>query len=319
MDRNGIISMIIITVLLAGMFTWGVRGAMEPYLDATTATTPTIPPPTTGATPQACTALSSTQRGSCKVGTIDIVGDTNVIRGKTYIDGDAGVQGRMFFGDSSLSAAPNAANRTDPYYLEKKWDGRQSSLRLTLNDDPDESLQIWGGSCATGNCGGAGSQQHRLGVDGVAWHRSGVQAPGNACVELGAGVGGKQRDAGKLCYQRFSQGLDVVGAGMPGAPRTVTVYDNLDVRNIALHRAGSQTPGNACVELGAGVSGKQRDAGKICYQRWGVGGVQGLDIVGAGNTGYNRVVNVYDKLNVKDQLCVGGVCVTGAQLKKLTM
>jgi hypothetical protein len=41
-------------------------------------------------------------------------------------------------------------------------------LRLTINDDPDESFQIWGNSCAAGNCGGEGRLAHRLQADGTA-------------------------------------------------------------------------------------------------------------------------------------------------------
>ncbi len=49
-------------------------------------------------------------------------------------------------------------NNTDAYSIEKIYGGYNiSSLRMTINDDSDESFQIWGNSCATpAGCGGPG-------------------------------------------------------------------------------------------------------------------------------------------------------------------
>lgn len=49
------------------------------------------------------------------------------------------------------------------------------------------------------------------------------------------------------------------------------------------------------VEFGAGVSGKQADAGKVGYGAFSSGVGLGLDIVGAGSTGANRRINLYNE------------------------
>lgn len=105
-----------------------------------------------------------------------IAGDT-IIRGNTDNKGDMNigrnmnVQGRLHFKDSTYDTKSSLeANSSDSYYLEKKIDSlNSSSLRLTLKDDNDESFQIWGGSCATGDCEGEGKMKHKLSVDGNLW------------------------------------------------------------------------------------------------------------------------------------------------------
>lgn len=60
---------------------------------------------------------------------------------------------------------------TDPYYLEKVvTGGNKSELRLTINDDADESFTIFGNSCGAGNCGGPGTLQHRFWSNGRVEH-----------------------------------------------------------------------------------------------------------------------------------------------------
>ena len=89
--------------------------------------------------------------------------------------GNANVGGKLFFRDKSMSTTPNQENSSDPYYLEKVVpSGNNSSLRLTINDDADESFQIWGNSCAAGDCGGAGTMAHKFRADGDALYRGNV-------------------------------------------------------------------------------------------------------------------------------------------------
>ena len=61
--------------------------------------------------------------------------------------------------------------------------------------------------------------------------------------------------------------------------------------------------GDSAMEFGAGVPGKETNAGKIAYRKFGYR--DSLDIVGAGTHNYNRKVMVYDDLNVKDDVNVG--------------
>lgn len=59
-----------------------------------------------------------------------------------------------------------------------------------------------------------------------------------------------------------------------------------------LHLAGSmKIDGNNTLEFGAGIAGKETNAGKIGYQAFGNG--DALDIIGAGTSANNRKINLY--------------------------
>jgi hypothetical protein len=160
-----------------------------------------------------------------------------------------------------------------------------------------------------------------------------VNAP---CVEVGGHVSGKEVNAGKICYKNWSDGLDIVGAGVAGAARKVRVWDDLDVggrmnarelcaegtcvssSELTKMKQVSNAPppappppppppppptnkmnGADCFEFGAGVAGKEVNAGKVCYNAFNTGG---LDIVGAGAPGAMRRVTVWDDLVVRGQI-----------------
>lgn len=96
--------------------------------------------------------------------TLDVGGSANV-------RGDANVEGKLFFKNKDFNTAPSGNNSSDPYYMEKVVAGNNaSSLRFTINDDADESVQVWGGSCEAGNCGGPGKMKHKLEATGNAGH-----------------------------------------------------------------------------------------------------------------------------------------------------
>lgn len=61
-----------------------------------------------------------------------------------------------------------------------------------------------------------------------------TRVPGTGNVEFGYGVT-KEANAGKIVYQAYSAGLDIIGAGTTwtgtGAPRLVTIHDDLLVQN----------------------------------------------------------------------------------------
>ena len=116
-------------------------------------------------------------------------------------------------------------------------------------------------------------------------------------------LGGEQTkaaaDNGTLVYS--ADAMTYVGSGPPGARMNV-FYDDVRV-------AGSVgVNGSNCIELGDGVSGKEVNAGKICYANWSP---DSLDIVGAGSATPTRKVRIYD------QLCIGSTCIGEAQLQKL--
>jgi hypothetical protein len=96
----------------------------------------------------------------------------------TVTDGYSG----LVFNDVYMSKQAHRGNSGDPYYLQKVvTDRNKSSLRLTINDDRDQSFQIWGGSCALGNCAGKGEMKHKFQANGVATFKKGV-CIGYACL-----------------------------------------------------------------------------------------------------------------------------------------
>ncbi len=86
------------------------------------------------------------------------------------------LRGRVLLGSEASS------DNTDSYYLQKITNGvDNSALRLTINDNNDESFEIWGGSCATGSCGGDGTKKHAFIADGTAMHTNQV-CINNTCL-----------------------------------------------------------------------------------------------------------------------------------------
>ena len=64
----------------------------------------------------------------------------------------------------------------DPYWFEKIGNTDSNHLRLTINDNSNESLQIWGNSCGTTGCGGEGILQHKFDASGNTQHKGTVTA-----------------------------------------------------------------------------------------------------------------------------------------------
>lgn len=73
-------------------------------------------------------------------------------------------------------------------------------------------------------------------------------------------------------------------------------------------------PNDTSVEFGAKVGGKEVNAGKIRYGGWDSGA---LNIVGAGDNGFNRKVRVWDKLQI-GPLEVENGCIGYGPEKKFT-
>ena len=78
--------------------------------------------------------------------------------------------GRITFGDKEDN---------DPYHLRKIGNTDNNHLRLTLNDNNNESLQIWGDSCKTDKCSvDGGTVKHVLDSNGNATHTGGMKVTG---------------------------------------------------------------------------------------------------------------------------------------------
>ncbi|NLH38744.1 MAG: hypothetical protein GX445_01625 [Elusimicrobia bacterium] len=84
-------------------------------------------------------------------------------------------------------------NNTDVYSIEKIYGGYNvSSLRMTINDDADESFQIWGNSCATpAGCGGPGEPLFNFSASGyMTWgNNSVIGGDQGGSLELGGNNG----------------------------------------------------------------------------------------------------------------------------------
>ena len=89
------------------------------------------------------------------------------IKGNLSAMGGANLEGTVRF----RHAGANGNDDSDPYYLEKIRAGSDNnSLRMTINDNADESFQIWGDSCGAGNCAGPGALKHHFQATGRTQH-----------------------------------------------------------------------------------------------------------------------------------------------------
>jgi hypothetical protein len=95
------------------------------------------------------------------------------------VRGDVNVQNKLFFRDDATYPYPSGHNNSDPYHMEKvQYGGNNSALRMTINDDWDESFQIWGDSCRTTGCWGPGVPRHIFRADGQSFHGDVINTPG---------------------------------------------------------------------------------------------------------------------------------------------
>jgi len=84
--------------------------------------------------------------------------------GSSTFKGGANVEGKLRF----RHAGANGGDDSDVYHMEKvRTKGNENKLRMTLNDDNNEEFEIWGGSCAAGNCGAAGKKKFGFKADGT--------------------------------------------------------------------------------------------------------------------------------------------------------
>jgi len=151
--------------------------------------------------------------------------------------------------------------------------------------------------------------------------QTGLYSNKNTALEMGKGVT-KQVDAGKIAYQRFSDGLDIVGAGEEGKGRKIKLWDNVEVNGgltvngpvnmPGLKQAQQQSQfaiGNE-IEFAKELTAqgkKEVNAGKIVYNGFGS---EALAIVGAG-LGPRRV-KMWDDVEVTNTLKVNNNIQTGA-------
>ena len=173
--------------------------------------------------------------------------------------GDANIVRRLYFGDSMMDPDPSwKDNNSDPYYLEKVDGGPdRSSLRLTINDDWDESFQIWGNACnAPGGCSGEGAQAHLFRADGYVRHGGRMEGDRNLSV------GGAGSFAGALAA---GAGLSVDGQGTFGGSLT-TGGGSLTAGGVANFGGDLSVGQGLSVADAVAVQGDARFAQKLCLR-----------------------------------------------------
>jgi len=75
-------------------------------------------------------------------------------------------EGRISFGNGQDN---------DPYHIKKVGNADSNHLRVTLNDNNNESLQVWGDSCKTDKCNpDGGTMKHAFFTNGNAHHKGDI-------------------------------------------------------------------------------------------------------------------------------------------------
>ncbi|HIH48810.1 hypothetical protein J4460_03140 [Candidatus Woesearchaeota archaeon] len=109
---------------------------------------------------------------------------TPVPNARLTVGGDLSLWGgRISFFDSTGDA------QSDPYYLLKTNSGDDTNaLQLHIEDNNNESFEIWGNNCAApGGCLGPGEKTHYFQSNGNAWHKGNLT------------IGGDFRSSGAIC------------------------------------------------------------------------------------------------------------------------
>jgi hypothetical protein len=271
------------------------------------------------------------------------VGNNTTLKGNLDVSGNTNLQGRVFFKNGGFSDSPNAANGSDPYYLEKVVAGANAShLRLTIND-ADESFQIWGDSCRSeGGCAGMGSRQHAFRADGGASHKGSVVAGGtenrttSETWNFNHGMHARNPD-GRWTHFAWKDGVNHI--------RGDTIQDGaLTVNGSGVMTQGLNVKGEVRMDANANYVGRHIDA----TTGWGNGnakslfmGWQGQKVVLGNNANgghdiaatapVNSIVatnpvvmtqglNVKGEvrmdanMNVNGKLCIDDTCITKQQL-----
>lgn len=111
---------------------------------------------------------------------------------------------------------------------------------LTLQVDGTVARQGWPVNAGLGMSGGGGLSAggvtltvdlaYTFGWTATHTFNAGAKVSGTQVIEFGAGVAGKQTDAGKIGYGTFTAGaLDIVGAGTGGSNRIVKLWDHTHI------------------------------------------------------------------------------------------
>lgn len=229
---------------------------------------------------------------------LNIMGD-ETIDGNLMVKKSARVAGPIYF------ANVDGGDDFDVYNLQKiQTSSNANTLRFTLNDDPDEALEIWGDSCRAGNCSGPGQKAQRFGADGNVWTR-GVADIGGTLRLSGQGWTGyaaSNKNSEIANDTTGDKALMIVGNSSAGGARKVKVWDDFDVAN------NMSTAGNVQTGGVTDIGGTLRVGGRG-WTGYAAGnnnseiandytGDKALMLVGNSSAGGKRKVRVYDDLDV---------------------
>jgi hypothetical protein len=130
-----------------------------------------------------------------------------------------------FRGDGVFIYDPNTDGRTSITLNITTY-----NAQTTINQEFDNTTFYYDSltniTSNDGNVGiGTTSPINKLSVNGT------VGISSTNTLEFGEGVMGKEINAGKIGYNTFTPGLNIVGAGSTGGNRNIYLYDNLQVAN----------------------------------------------------------------------------------------
>lgn len=231
-------------------------------------------------------------------------------------DGPVAFMDKIFFRDAAMKSDPSD-NSSDPYYIEKVVTSvNDSSLRVTINDDANESMQIWGNSCGHQDCFGPGAKAHHFQADGHTAHRGGMVV-GNENIPPGIKPGELQANSIKLGKKFVLSGvgdahgndswLRLFGTGDPGFGPAGNYYGGLAVNSLWTGST-AEIGSDIIMNNGTTLYNKGRmhiHGGELLYLLNRSGVVIGKEGGGNGN------------LSVQGTLCLGATCIDENALKNL--
>ena len=186
-----------------------------------------------------------------------------------------------------------SGNDNDPYYFEKIGNTDSNHLRLTINDNSNESLQIWGNSCGTTGCGGEGVMQHSFDTSGNAYHKKDLTSDGIIIANDFKLKNGQSIVNNSNNDVEIKKGKKLFFSGNDNDPYYLEKIGNTDSNHLRLtindnSNESLQIWGNSCGTTGCGGEG-------VMQHKFDTSG-----------TAYH-----------KNKLCIGTTCINEDQLKKI--
>jgi hypothetical protein len=216
-------------------------------------------------------------------------------------EGDARVRRTLFFGPRK--------HHNDPYFMRKiRYGPDNHELRLTINDNSDETMQIWGDSCSSpGGCGGPGRRQHVFRADGSASHRKGVViSSGEDSAHLGGhpGLHVRNHKTGGWTHFPWTDGKNYI-RGDTRVDGELTAPGYVKTNSIGAVGMSQGHNGNDWLRVWGGHNGT------AIHHNTAINGNGGL-VVGD----WARVPT--GEIHAKNKFCIGGECITRDHIRMLT-